>query len=85
MSTSAAGPEDLSAGNREVTKKLRLTDAEADLLAELARDADTSQSEILRRGLRAIDRMRRREENIDLLVELAETGDPGKIRFELQG
>jgi len=72
----------LSAGNREVTKKLRLTQAEADLLAKLARIHDTSQSEVLRRGLRALDRVRQRQENVDRLLALAEA-DGEKVPFEL--
>jgi predicted transcriptional regulator len=67
-----------------VTKKVRLTQAEANLLSELAQAHDASQSEILRRGLRAVDRVRRRQANIHQLVALAE-GDPAdKIRFELE-
>lgn len=87
MSTTAAGPgsRDLEAGTRDVTKKIRLTEAEADLLAELAEASDTSQSEVLRQGLRSVDRMRRRRENVDQLVALADIGDPEKIRFELDG
>lgn len=87
MPTTAADPgsRDLDAGTRDVTKKIRLTEAEADLLAELAEASGTSQSEVLRQGLRSIDRMRRRRENVDQLVALAEVGDPDKVRFELDG
>lgn len=75
----------MDAGPRDETKKIRLTGAEADLLAELAQEHETSQSEILRQGLRAIDRMRHRQENIRQLIELAEADEPEKIGFELKG
>lgn len=85
VSTPARDPDDLRQGTREVTKKVRLTDGEATLLATLAEDRDLTESEVLRAGLRLQERMRRRAANIEGLVELAEGPDPDKVRFELEG
>jgi hypothetical protein len=85
MPTEAREPRNLDQGTRDVTKKVRLTDGEADLLTDLAADADVTESEILRHGLRLQARMRRRAENIDRLTSLAEDGEPDKIRFPLEG
>lgn len=78
-------PGDLAQGTRDVTKKIRLTPREAELLSELAEARGTNQSEVLRKGLRLVDRMRQRAENIDGLIELAQGEEPEKVRFKLDG
>lgn len=67
-----------------MTKKVRLTSAEAQLLATLADEEETTESDVLRRGLRLQDRMRRRADNIDALVELIEDEEPETVPFELE-
>lgn len=84
MPTRAQDPSDLDRGTRDVTKKVRLTDGEAALLRSLAEQRETTESEVLRQGLRLQQRMQRRAENIDQLLELAEGPDPEKIRFPLE-
>lgn len=84
MPTKSSGSDPLDAGPREITKKVRLTAAEAELLAELAESQETSQSDILRKGLRAIRRMRKRQENIDQLIEWAQEDEPEPIDFHLR-
>lgn len=83
MPTAARDPDDLARGTRDVTKKVRLTDGEAELLTSLAEERDVTESEVLRAGLRLQQRMRRRAENIDRLIELAE-GSHDKIPFRLE-
>jgi hypothetical protein len=84
MPTEAREPRNLDQGTRDVTKKVRLTDGEAGLLATLAEDEEVTESQILRRGLRIQDRMRRRAANIDRLTALAEDEEPETIRFPLE-
>jgi hypothetical protein len=84
MPTEAREPCNLDQGTRDVTKKVRLTDGEAGLLATLAEDEEVTESQILRRGLRIQDRMRRRAANIDRLTALAGDEEPEKIRFPLE-
>lgn len=85
MSTEAREPGDLDHGTRDVTKKVRLTDGEATLLSSLADQGGQTESDVLRKGLRLQDRMRRRAENVGQLVELIEGEEPEKIRFPLEG
>lgn len=67
-----------------MTKKVRLTSAEAQLLATLADEGETTESDVLRRGLRLQERMRRRADNIDALVELVADEEPETVPYRLE-
>lgn len=71
--------------NRTVTKRVRLTPSEADLLARLADEADVTESEVLREGIRLVERLERRATHVHELIAMAEGQDePPKVRFELR-
>ncbi len=71
--------------NRSVTKRVRLTPTEAETLEELAELQGTSQSEVLREGLRMQERIRKRQANVHKLIELAEGLDEyEKIPWEMR-
>lgn len=84
MPTEARSPRPLDEGTRDVTKKVRLTSAEAQLLATLADEGETTESDVLRRGLRLQERMRRRADNIDALVELVADEEPETVPYRLE-
>lgn len=68
-----------------VTKKVRLSSAEARHLASLARDLDLTESEVLRQGMSMMDVVRDRRRNIGLLIAMsAGEKEPPKIRFQLR-
>lgn len=69
---------------RDVVKKARFTPTEAASLERLARERGTTQSEVLRAGLRALLRVERRREHVDELVDLVSGEEPEKVRFELE-
>lgn len=79
-----ADPDEASSGCREVTKKVRMTEAEADLLERLAKQRGMNESEVLRYGVRLQERMATRARNIGQLIELVEGPEPEKVRFELR-
>lgn len=68
--------------NRDIVKKARLTPSEAETLERLAGTLDITQSEAIRRGIRALLRMEQRAENIDQLIDLIDGDEPDKLRFE---
>lgn len=65
--------------NRTVQKKVRFTPAEAQELEEFAETIGSTQSEVLREGLKALLRVKRRRENIGLLIDLTEGEEPTKV------
>lgn len=71
--------------NATVTKKVRMTPAEARHLARLARRRRTTESAILRRGIGLVERMERRREGIEGLIALiGKEKEPPKIRWSLR-
>jgi hypothetical protein len=60
---------------KSVVKKVRLTEAEAKELARLAKRRKTTESDILREGIRRISTHEGRRKNIDRLIALAEAED----------
>ena len=65
-----------------VTKKVRLSPERARLLARLARESKTTESEIIREGLDLVQRVRSRQANIEGLIALARGETYRKIAFE---
>jgi hypothetical protein len=60
---------------KSVVKKVRLTPKEAKSLARLAKQRKTTESEILRDGLRGLERLDARRRAIKGLIELAKLED----------
>lgn len=67
---------------KTVVKRVQLTDEEAELLATLAESTSESESSILREGLRLVSRMKKRADNIHLLLELSDIGDDSYVKWE---
>lgn len=57
---------------KTIVKKVRLTPQEAKQLTRLAKRRKTTESEVLREGLRGMDRIEKRNASINKLIELAE-------------
>lgn len=67
-----------------VVKRFRLSAQAAHRLAQLADDLGTTESELIRRGLELVERVERRQRNIEDLIALAEGDEPAKVRFGLR-
>lgn len=68
----------------EVTKKVRMSRAEAKALARLAKRLKQSEGQVLRDGLAAIVRRQARRDGIEDLIRMAEGETYTKIAFELK-
>jgi predicted transcriptional regulator len=66
----------------DVIKKVRLSDEQAALLARLAKSTNSTESSILREGLRLVERMRMRQENIHQLLDLSDIGADSYVKWE---
>lgn len=73
---------------KTVVKKLRVDKTEAARLRRMARELHASESDVMREGLRLVERVRLRQRNMATLIAQAEEdqrrGPPRKARFELR-
>lgn len=70
--------------NLTVTKKLRLSPEGARKLERLAKEMDMTESDVMREGIRLLERVRDRKAAVDDLVALAEGETWTKARFPLK-
>lgn len=69
---------------REVTERFRLTRKEERTLRRLSKAEGVTKSELLRKGLRLVERVRRRRQNIGLLIESAKLKGDDEPRIRLR-
>ena len=67
---------------KDVIKRIRLSDEQAALLARLAKSTNSTESSILREGLRLVERMRMRQENIHQLLDLSDIGADSYVKWQ---
>ena len=67
---------------KDVIKRIRLSDEQAALLARLAKSTNCTESSILREGLRLVERMRMRQENIHQLLDLSDIGADSYVKWQ---
>lgn len=79
-----SGPQIENGMANVVTKKVRLSEAEARKLRRLARSGKTTESGVLRRGIALVAEERQREWAIEELISFIDGPEPKKVPLRMR-
>lgn len=66
------------------TKRVRLSEERARRLERLAERLGLTESDVIRYGLDLVERVERRRQNVEKLIDLIDGEEPPKIRFRMK-